>query len=783
MVNLAFTSGGVYSSKAVLFTDLVPGANTPAIVAGDTIAGQDGLYMKVGATGTGSWTQLLDFVPGAQFVRAFTSGGTPNAIEASTNLAVSASGSQIVRIDITAANTASPVTLDIPGSGLPTLTIKTAAGNDVAVGGLQPGPVLGVVNGLTFRLMSDQSSAAVLAGAEAAAVASAADAARSEAARDIAVGYASAAVSQGNVPIYSTAAGMSAITLPVGLTAFETRGYNAADDGGGWLYAVRSSEPSHIAKIACGGGKWGELIAPRGEVTCEALGLVGDNSTDNGTRWPGANAFCQANGLRLIGRKGVYRTSVKALITGDTLIRGAGMYDTVFKAIGAIDAVFHANTTTNIFVGWEDFQIDGSSSATDCALFDAGGAGAAVILQGSYFRNIQVPNPVRAGIRSIMPMYSSTLDKVFGSAGKYGVWWEANACLNDSVIIQPRISNTTITGMHLKNTGASTSELTIITPDIEGNFGAGLYVNNIRVKTVGVMHIEQNGKSTPAAPVTLGATPFATTNASAMVTVTHTAHGLVTGSEINLKGAVAVAGLTMNGKFVVTVIDANTYTIVRGAALASSTTTGGGSAVVAEYGLPIDIVLDSHDAIACEIDFDKIIKSTNGAGQTSGVFARFMADNCNITVRGGNLAVNQIIDANNQSTGCSITLRDSFAAIINSSLINVRYDRSGRKTYGRIALGTSATATGISANSNGWVRVTATKRSVNTLKMAEYRVLLDNAGDSIHAAWAGPTLPATGYEDFVTFSVVSGQLMATRTAATPTDSDGWMTLEGEWREA
>ncbi|WP_287118104.1 hypothetical protein [Mesorhizobium sp.] len=582
---------------------------------------------------------------------------------------------------------------------------------------------------------------------------------------------------EANVPVYATAVGMSAITVPVGLTAFRTNGYTASDDGGGWLYAVRSSEPSHIAKITLGGGKWGELIVPGGEVTAEALGLVGDGLTDNGARWPGAHAYCQANGFRLIAKKGTYLTSVKALITADSFIRGAGMYVTSFKAIGAIDAIFHANTSASIFMGWEDFRLDGSGTATDGANFDGVGG---LILQGSYFRNIQGLNAVRvSSLRSTIPMYSSLLQHVFGSGGKYGFWWEANACLNDCKIVLPRITNTTITGMHLKNTGASISEVTIDTPDIEGNFGAGLYVNNIRAKILGVTHLEQNGKGTPTAPVTLAASPFATTSGSAVVTVTHTAHGLSTDDEINLKGAVAVAGLTLNGKFRVTVVDANSYTIQQGAATASSSTTGGGSAVVAEYTLPIDVLVDSHDNIATEVDFDKLNKSTNGAGQTGGVFARHMSSHTNITIRGGNPSRSNVIDGNNQGSGCAITLPNCLAGTTGVDTLAVRRDENGIKKTGRITLGTSATATGISANSNGWVRVTATKRSTNDVITGMYLVSLNNAGDIVRSNWIGGPLPTAGFEDFVTFSVTSGQLMATRTGGT---SDGWMTLEGEWRE-
>ncbi|MER8560197.1 right-handed parallel beta-helix repeat-containing protein [Mesorhizobium sp. M0578] len=176
LMTLAYTNGKVYSSRSALNADLTPGANTPALVIGDPNSGFDGLYMKVGATTTGSWTQLLNFVPGAQIVHAVDAGaGTPNAIVATTNVALSGTGSQLVRLDIFEANTAAPVTIAFNGG--PVLTIKTAAGNNPSVGGLTAGTVLGLVSGSTFRLLSDQASAAIQAAAEAAAISAIASAA------------------------------------------------------------------------------------------------------------------------------------------------------------------------------------------------------------------------------------------------------------------------------------------------------------------------------------------------------------------------------------------------------------------------------------------------------------------------------------------------------------------------------------------------------------------------------------------------------------------------------
>ncbi len=82
---------------------------------------------------------------------------------------------------------------------------------------------------------------------------------------------------------------------------------------------------------------------------------------------------------------------------------------------------------------------------------------------------------------------------------------------------------------------------------------------------------------------TINNNPFATVSGSATVTVTDTAHGAIANDYVTYSGASAVAGLTLNGEFqIVTVINANSYTITA-LGNAGSTTTGGGAAVVAAY--------------------------------------------------------------------------------------------------------------------------------------------------------------------------------------------------------
>lgn len=80
--------------------------------------------------------------------------------------------------------------------------------------------------------------------------------------------------------------------------------------------------------------------------------------------------------------------------------------------------------------------------------------------------------------------------------------------------------------------------------------------------------------------------PFETTDGSAVVTVTDSAHGRGTGDTVIFDGASAVGGITIDGTYAVTaVLDSNTYTVTHSAA-ATGSATGGGS-VDYEYEISI----------------------------------------------------------------------------------------------------------------------------------------------------------------------------------------------------
>jgi hypothetical protein len=103
---------------------------------------------------------------------------------------------------------------------------------------------------------------------------------------------------------------------------------------------------------------------------------------------------------------------------------------------------------------------------------------------------------------------------------------------------------------------------------------------------------------TPIRATTTLTDPFTTTLGSTTVTVAHTAHGATTGSTVIFSGATAVAGLTLNGSYVVTVLNANTYTI-EAALPADSAATGGGTvgtSYVLNIGRPYDEPLEGWSA-------------------------------------------------------------------------------------------------------------------------------------------------------------------------------------------
>ncbi|PDT55027.1 MULTISPECIES: hypothetical protein [Sinorhizobium] len=261
----AFTSNGglIYDTRAELFADTSFTENRMAWVIADPTVGYNGVYGFDPATDV--WDRKSD-LPFSFIIASDTGAGSPNAIQATTSIPIP--GSALVWMNIADSNTSSPVTVSFNGDSA--LTIKTNSGTDVAAGGLSAGMiVMGIVTGLTFRLLSDQQSAAIVAAAEAA--------------RDAA----QAAAASVNIKNVATRSALKALNTAVTTLAFlgETGRYGT--------FAWRAGDYStHIAAdtqeavyikadaISASAGAW--VRQHDGWLRPEWFGAVGNNSADCG---------------------------------------------------------------------------------------------------------------------------------------------------------------------------------------------------------------------------------------------------------------------------------------------------------------------------------------------------------------------------------------------------------------------------------------------------------------------------------------------------------------------
>lgn len=192
IINAFLSNGGlIFASKASLDASLNYAANTMAWVLGDATVANNGIYRKIGGSGTGSWTRVSD-LPFSFIIASDAGAGTANDIQATTSIPVSSSA--LVWMNVFRTNTVGLVSVSFNGSA--PLTIKTNTGNNVAAGGLAAGMILlGIVSGSTFRILNDQVSSAIVAAAEAAQAAA-------ELARDEAQAAAAAAADKTPLPLF-----------------------------------------------------------------------------------------------------------------------------------------------------------------------------------------------------------------------------------------------------------------------------------------------------------------------------------------------------------------------------------------------------------------------------------------------------------------------------------------------------------------------------------------------------------------------------------------------------
>lgn len=123
------------TTKANLDADLVHPADTLAWVYGDSTAANNGVYKKVGASGTGSWTRISDLP--FSIIPLTVTGGTPNAIVATSALPIPVGDRAALITLIPSSDNSIAVTIAINGAA--PIAILDSVGNPLGGGALATG--------------------------------------------------------------------------------------------------------------------------------------------------------------------------------------------------------------------------------------------------------------------------------------------------------------------------------------------------------------------------------------------------------------------------------------------------------------------------------------------------------------------------------------------------------------------------------------------------------------------------------------------------------------------
>jgi len=361
-IKAGYTNGGlIFDTKANLNLSLAHDENASAWVVAD--GANNGIYRKIGASGTGSWTKIAE-LPYSVVYAQNAGTGTADAVEATSSVPISTSPhTQLISVPFTATNTAA-MTLSINGETPRPLV--TNVGAAIPAGYVQAGmaALVQIDSDGNYRLFSYGDASAIQAAAEAAQLAAEAAQLAAEAARDIAAGYASDAVSQGNVPIYATALGVSSLQIPIGINGIRTNGYAATGDGGGALYKRVETEPSHPGKIQSGDGIWWELV-PDQQIRVEMFGAITGlnkaNTTANDAAFANADAFMAAMGGGTVYMPGQFYCLTKLRWSPGVYFEGSG-YGRWMPSLLTISKTWEGTNLIACGTGARDYTIQGITS-------------------------------------------------------------------------------------------------------------------------------------------------------------------------------------------------------------------------------------------------------------------------------------------------------------------------------------------------------------------------------------------------------------------------------------
>ncbi|MCK1282255.1 hypothetical protein IVB46_44275 [Bradyrhizobium sp. 61] len=245
-----------FATKAALDASLLYSANTLAMVYADSTAANNGIYVKSGTSGSGSWSRIGDLQ--ISIIPLAVTGGTGNAIVATAPISPVNPAQHLYLLTPTANNT-SATTIAVNGGS--TVAIKNALNANLTSGSLIMGNaalMCWVTDHYQLLVAAAIDGNAILADAQAAAISAASSA-------SAASGSAAAAAAAVNYGMnFATRTAAIAANIPGTVTHITTAGYTTVGDGGGSIatgaiYKRVGSLPGHSGYIHSADGAYWEL--------------------------------------------------------------------------------------------------------------------------------------------------------------------------------------------------------------------------------------------------------------------------------------------------------------------------------------------------------------------------------------------------------------------------------------------------------------------------------------------------------------------------------------------